>query len=156
MEIVDAHAGGIYSVAFSPDGTKILTASADKTVKQWNVSSLACEATYTFAADPQLGDMQVAVLWTPMTMLSLSLNGNINILNPDSPSTPSAVIPGHQAAISAMYLDKSEGGILYTGSADGVMIHRSLATGISNKIVGVDKRSLCLGTHSPLTHSLTS
>ena len=32
-EIPDAHAGSIYSVAFSPDGTKFATASADKTVK---------------------------------------------------------------------------------------------------------------------------
>ena len=146
-EIVDAHAGGIYSVAFSPDGTKIITASADKTVKQWNVASLACEATYTFSADPQLGDMQVSVLWTPTAMLSLSLNGNINMLNQANPAVPSCVISGHQASISAMYLDKSDG-TLYTGSADGVMITRSLSSSVSAKITGLDKKSLCLGAHS--------
>lgn len=59
VEIKDAHAGGIYAVAFSPDGSKIITASADKTVKMWDVTSLACEKTFTFSADPQIGDMQV-------------------------------------------------------------------------------------------------
>ena len=146
-EIVDAHTGGVYSVAFSPDGTQIITASADKTVKQWNVASLACEATYTFSADPQLGDMQVSVLWTPTAMLSLSLNGNINMLNQANPAAPTSIISGHQASISSMYLDKSDG-TLYTGSADGVMITRSLSSGVSAKIAGVDKRSLCVGAHS--------
>lgn len=32
-EVPDAHAGSIYSVAFSPDGTRFATASADKTIK---------------------------------------------------------------------------------------------------------------------------
>jgi WD40 repeat protein len=32
-EVVDAHAGSIYSVAFAPDGARFATASADKTVK---------------------------------------------------------------------------------------------------------------------------
>lgn len=32
-EVVDAHAGSIYSVAFAPDGKRFATASADKTVK---------------------------------------------------------------------------------------------------------------------------
>lgn len=32
-EVPDAHAGSIYSAAFSPGGTRFATASADKTVK---------------------------------------------------------------------------------------------------------------------------
>ena len=32
-EVADAHGGSIYSVCFSPDGTKVATASADRTVK---------------------------------------------------------------------------------------------------------------------------
>ena len=36
-ENTDAHSGSVYSVAFSPDGTKIVSGSADKTIKVWDM-----------------------------------------------------------------------------------------------------------------------
>lgn len=39
-EITDAHAGGIYGVAWSSNSQYILTASADKTCKKWYKISL--------------------------------------------------------------------------------------------------------------------
>jgi len=36
------HDGSIFSVSWSPDSTKILTASADKRCKIWDASSYAC------------------------------------------------------------------------------------------------------------------
>jgi len=41
-EKTDAHSSGITSVAFSPDGAKILSGSFDKTIKVWDSGSL-CE-----------------------------------------------------------------------------------------------------------------
>ena len=35
-EKTEAHSGTIWSVAFSPDGTKIVSGSADKTIKVWD------------------------------------------------------------------------------------------------------------------------
>ncbi len=35
-EETDAHSAGITSVAFSPDGTKIVSGSYDKTIKVWD------------------------------------------------------------------------------------------------------------------------
>ena len=32
-----AHSGSVYSVAFSPDGTKIVSGSADRTIKVWDI-----------------------------------------------------------------------------------------------------------------------
>ena len=32
----NAHSGAIFSVAFSPDGTKIVSGSLDKTIKVWD------------------------------------------------------------------------------------------------------------------------
>ena len=36
-EKTNAHSGNIYSVAFSPDGTKIVSGSFDKTIKVWDL-----------------------------------------------------------------------------------------------------------------------
>ena len=36
-EKTDAHSGNIPSVAFSPDGTKIVSGSWDKTIKVWDM-----------------------------------------------------------------------------------------------------------------------
>ena len=35
------HSGSVLSVSFSPDGKRIVSGSADKTVKIWDISSLA-------------------------------------------------------------------------------------------------------------------
>ena len=39
-EKTDAHSDWIHSVAFSPDGTKIVSGSDDKTIKAWDAESL--------------------------------------------------------------------------------------------------------------------
>lgn len=145
--IENAHAGSIYSASFSADSSKLLTAGADKTVKLWDVATLACEQTFTFSADPQIGDMQVSVLWAGAFMVSVSLNGNINVLNPADPVRPSAIIQAHQVAITSMYYH-SASDTIFTGSFDGVIAATPLGSGLSSRIIGSDKRIICGGVHS--------
>ena len=84
----DLHKGSIYSFAWSPDSKKILTASADKTAKVWNVESGACETTFNFAEKPAVGDMQMSAVWHGDYMVTTSLSGAINFLDPADPSKP--------------------------------------------------------------------
>ena len=153
-EITEAHAGSIYSAAFSPDGTKLITAGGDKLVKQWDIASLSCEKTFTLSADPQVGDMQAAVLWTDNYMISVSINGDINILDPDNVSTPKKTLQNHQVAITSLYLEKGTNN-LYTGSFDGVVIVRDLETKNSKKVISSDKKSVCGAAHSNKIVGLT-
>ena len=39
MGTLTGHAGWVFSVAFSPDGRRVVSGSFDKTVKIWNVET---------------------------------------------------------------------------------------------------------------------
>ena len=129
------HAGTVYACSWSPDGTKLLTAGADKTCRLWEVPVVAAEAeattplpkcvklaTFTFgdaaAPNPGVEHMQVGCLFVGEKMVSLSLSGDINVLNPDDPTKPKAVLVGHPKPISALTVvaPGGEGAGLYTSS----------------------------------------
>ena len=154
--IPDAHAGSIYSAAFSPDSAKLLTAGADKTAKIWDVATLTCERVFepiAFSDGPaQIGDMQVCAHYAGPVTLSLSLNGNLNVFDASS-TAPTRVIQGHQVAITALTLDR-ENGVMYTGSFDGVVCATTVATGISTRLFGEDQRSVCAAAHNGMITGL--
>eukprot|EP01032_Pedospumella_encystans_P007894 gene7894-9411_t len=146
-EIPNAHAGGIYSVSFSPDSAYFITASADKTVKLWNAESLALEQTFTISAAPQIGDAQVAVLWTKHGILSFSLNGNINMLNRATPEAPERIIQSQQVSVTALAVDRVTQS-LFTGSYDGVVCKRSLVGAPEAlRVRGADKANISGAAH---------
>lgn len=145
-EIINAHDGSIFSCSLSDDGSKLLTASADKKLKIWNTDSLVTETVIDISSDPQIGDMQMSAILNGSKIVSLSLNGNINIFS-SVESSFSNVIESHQVAITAMYLDRSTS-TLFTGSFDGVVISHNLTSGKSQKVKGSDKRHIAGGAHS--------
>eukprot|EP01041_Mallomonas_annulata_P005977 gene5977-12054_t len=145
--IENAHNGSIYSVAWNSTSTKIITASADKFIKLWNISTLECECTFSFSEDPQLGDMQVSVLWIGSYMVSISLNGNMNYLNINEPTVPLRIVQAHQVAITAMSFDRVSG-MVYTGSYDGVICSYSISTKICSKLIGSDKKNISGAIHN--------
>jgi WD repeat-containing protein 1 (actin-interacting protein 1) len=93
LSIEKAHEGTIYSVSWCPDSQRFATASADKTVKIWSLG-LDCLVTHTFPG--MIGEMQVAVVWTKTNLVSLSLNGNINVLDTEAPGFLSPPVQDHQ------------------------------------------------------------
>jgi WD40 repeat protein len=91
-----AHEGTVYSVAWCPDSTRFATAAADKSVKIWNLA-LECLVTHSFASE--VGEMQVSVCWTKSKLVSISLSGNITLLNTEASGALSAPLQDHQVSV---------------------------------------------------------
>jgi len=100
------HKGSIYEICFSKDGKHFVTASADKTCKIWEYETGQCIFTYEFAKKPTLQDMQVGVIWLDEFIISVSLSGKLNYLDPQfKQAAPLRVVTGHQKTISDITFD---------------------------------------------------
>lgn len=150
FDIQNAHAGSIYSVAVGADSTQLLTASADKSVKRWEVvdGNATCVQTYLpHEGTGQIGDMQMCAIFCCGQMLSLSLNGNVNYYSSDS-DLPMRITQGHQSPISCVTVNR-ESGLIYSGSTDGVICCTDVSTGVSTRLEGPSSlKSICGGVHS--------
>jgi len=137
------HKAGIYGIAWSPDGKHLMTASADKTVRIWVMDEQFYQSNkeaVVFEMGNEIGDMQVGCAWIGTTILSISLNGNINYLDCDSPGKPKRVIKGHTKAIIASCLSEDKK-TLFTASFDGLIYYWDLATGVGELIAGNGHRN---------------
>ncbi|XP_055927392.1 actin-interacting protein 1-like isoform X2 [Argiope bruennichi] len=129
-----AHAGGVYAVSWSPDGTKLLSASGDKSCKVWDVSTLSVIAQCQMGND--IADQQVSCLWQGQHMLSVSLSGFINYIDINDPSKLIKTIKGHNKSITALAISVDDNQV-YTASHDSAVMCWDLASGEHDRIKGV-------------------
>ncbi|KAI9591421.1 66-kDa stress protein p66 [Syncephalis fuscata] len=111
------HTGGIYSLAWSPDSTQILTSSADGSTKIWDVATGKVATTFKFAEQANVGHQQVGNLWQGDHLVSLSLSGDLNCLDPRAPEKPSRIVNGHQCAITGLAVQGEK--TMWSSSYDG-------------------------------------
>lgn len=126
LDAAGGHAGSIYSVAWSADGTRVVTSGGDKTVRIWDVSAggdkFPCVG--TFALGKGVEDMQEAVAWpAPELIVSLSLDGTLNYLKPGE-AEPVARVVGHQAPANFIDVDPATGEIATGDIAGRVCVWR--------------------------------
>ncbi|GAQ82690.1 transducin family protein / WD-40 repeat family protein [Klebsormidium nitens] len=139
----NGHKGSIYALSWSPDSKKILTVSADKTAKIWSIaddgSTGEVETTFSFAAKPTVEDMQVGCLWLNERLLTVSLSGAINYLDPAHPQQPARVISGHVKYVTALAVVPAKHGPAreaFSGSYDGSVQRWDLERGCLGKVQG--------------------
>lgn len=128
-----AHKGGVYGVAWKPDGTQLLTCSGDKTCRLWNVETR--ELVTEFVMGTTVDDQQVSCLWMGEHLLTVSLSGNISYLDVNNPEKPLRVIKGHNKPITVLGLSDDRSTI-YTGSHDGVVTNWNSGSGANDRIGG--------------------
>uniref|UniRef100_A0A7E4VD15 Actin-interacting protein 1 n=1 Tax=Panagrellus redivivus TaxID=6233 RepID=A0A7E4VD15_PANRE len=125
-----AHAGGVYALAWSPDATRIVTASGDKTVKIWNAAEKSLLKTITFGN--AIEDQQLAVTWQKDTILSIGLSGFIFYINPESGEV-TKTLRGHNRPITALTLSADKT-YAFTADSEGHITRWLIADGSSERI----------------------
>ncbi|XP_019880365.1 actin-interacting protein 1 [Aethina tumida] len=128
-----AHAGGVYGVAWSPDGKQLLTASGDKTAKLWDVETR--QVVTEFKMGNTVEDQQVSCLWQNQYLLTVSLSGFINYLDVNNPEKPLRIIKGHNRPITVLTLSDDRSSI-FTGSHDGFVTRWNTENGENERIEG--------------------
>lgn len=139
----NVHDASIYSCAWNDDGTRLLTCSADGTVKiisvdkfdiiqTWNVAELiAANHGAKMMNKVPLGGMIMGCAYVQGDIpVAVGLNGHIAILHDKI-----EFLTGHQAPISCMSIDE-ERSIMYTGDSDGVIVQWDVSTGNAINIQG--------------------
>lgn len=117
-KIENAHDGGIFGVSWFADLSSFVTCSADNTLKAWDADTLKEKHTYTVFSPSTVDTQQVGVVVAKEYVISLSLNGNLNLFKYDS-SAPDITVYGHQRGITALGFD---GRSVITGGSDGSLV----------------------------------
>ncbi len=122
QEVCEGHRGEIESVAFSPDGRRMVTAGADRVARIWNVRSETgtVECTDPVVLTPHLGSVNQAV-FSPdgHQVVTVSDDGIVRLWDVSSDSVPWPIeLKGHQAAVVSAWFSP-DGRSVLTASADG-------------------------------------
>ncbi|KAF9914329.1 hypothetical protein BX616_008522 [Lobosporangium transversale] len=127
------HTGGIFALSWSADSKRLLTSSADQTAKIWDVETSNVVNTFDFSgqASAFMGH-QVGNIWKGDHLISLSLSGDLNYLDP-STSKASRIVKGHQKAITAFTVPEDKKTFV-TGSYDGRVVSWDGSSGVATPL----------------------
>ncbi|RUS75092.1 hypothetical protein EGW08_017146 [Elysia chlorotica] len=128
-----AHGGSIFAICFSADGKQLLSASGDKTAKIWDIETRLVQT--QFVLGKQVNDMQLGCLWQGENILTVSLSGFINYLDPANPAQPKKIIKVCNKPIMSMAV-KDDGSGFYTGGSDGLIISWDARTSDCDDVKG--------------------
>ena len=95
-------------------------------------------STTTFVMGNAVEDQQLGCLWSGEYLISVSLSGFINYLDPRSPSKPSRVVGGHNKPITKISkgCGDTANPTVVTAGSDGRVVEWSVADGITRVIQG--------------------
>uniref|UniRef100_A0A0C9RR32 TSA: Wollemia nobilis Ref_Wollemi_Transcript_95_2686 transcribed RNA sequence n=1 Tax=Wollemia nobilis TaxID=56998 RepID=A0A0C9RR32_9CONI len=145
------HTGSIYAASWSPDSKQVLTVSADKSAKIWEIDDTGkgiLKKTLTFGSQGGADDMLVGCLWLNDYEITVSLGGIISLLHASDPDKPPKLISGHMKSINTIVVSFHSGqSEFYSGSYDGVIVRWQLGAGYAGRVQRKDSTQIkCLAT----------
>ena len=135
LDAKDGHSASILSVSWSPDSTKLLTVSMDRSARIWDVE--AGSVLRVFLLGEGVPNQQVGSLWFGKYIISVGLNGWLHYLNEDGSFK---TVKGHQSNITGLSYDKTDN-TLYTSDYSGQILKWN-ADGSQTSFHGVGDKSL--------------
>lgn len=84
---LSGHEGSIYAVCFGQDNTSLATSSADGTVRLWDAESQKESMKWTLEGKEQ----QVGLTWVGETIVSVSLNGDLALIDKRQGEKPTSI-----------------------------------------------------------------
>lgn len=127
--------GGLFALSWL-DETKYATASADATIRVWDVTESKCIQKWTLPNAKDIGNQQVGIVATKDNrIISLSLDGTLNCFQLGEENVIKT-IQGHNKGITALSVNP-----LLTGSYDGKIMEwetRKIHGEHTNLVVSID------------------
>jgi WD40 repeat protein len=122
--ILEEHKGVIYSLAWSPDGTKLASGSSDSTAKIWDLKTN--KVVYSLKSNGSVW----GITWTPdgSRLITVGFDTNINLWNTET-GEKAATLTGPEKRIFCVALSP-DGKKLVTGYENGAVVLFNLEKGI--------------------------
>lgn len=142
------HKGSIFAVSWNKDSKRFVTASADQTVKLWDVEAGKAVQTWKFGEGVvNVPDHQVGVVIpsgrSDGLVVSLNLAGDLNYLVEGS-QNPTRIVQGHNRSITSFASSvNGESQTFWTGSFEGRVCSWDVKTGSGSAIEGQSHTNVC-------------
>ncbi len=91
-------------------------------------------STIRFSENPGVEHQQIGSVWSGSFLVSASLSGDLNYIDPRASSKPVRVVKGHQRGITALTVTPAKR--IYSGSYDGKIYGWDLGNGSGKEIDG--------------------
>ncbi|PQQ15511.1 actin-interacting protein 1-2 [Prunus yedoensis var. nudiflora] len=133
----DGHKGSIYALSWSPDGKQVLTVSADKSAKVWEISEDNNGKVKRTLPPPGSGgvdDMLVGCLWQNDHLVTVSLGGTISIFSASDLDKAPLLISGHMKNITSLAVLNSDPKVILSSSYDGLIVKWIQGIGYGGKL----------------------
>ncbi|KAK6123070.1 hypothetical protein DH2020_043189 [Rehmannia glutinosa] len=121
----DGHKGSIYAISWSPDSKLVLTVSADKSAKVWEISEDnigKVKKTLTCPGSGGVDDMLVGCLWQNDHIVTVSLGGTIFLYSAGDLDKAPLLLSGHMKNINSLAVLKNDPKVILSSSYDGLIV----------------------------------
>ncbi|CAN6892377.1 unnamed protein product, partial [Brassica oleracea] len=134
----NGHKGSIYAVSWSPDGKEVLTVSADKSAKVWEILDSGNGTLKTTLTCPGssggVDDMLVGCLWQNDHIVTVSLGGTISIFSASDLDKSPFQFSGHMKNISSLSVLRGNSDYILSGRYDGLICKWMMGRGFCGKL----------------------